>query len=54
VKVAIIDYTAGNIGSLVNAFRRLRAEVIVTRSREDAVGADAVVLLLSTGMVSLT
>ena len=58
MRVAIVDYTAGNIGSLVNAFRRLGAEVVVTRSREDAAAADAIVLPgvgsfdVATGVVS--
>jgi len=58
VRIAIIDYTAGNIGSLVNAFRRIGAEVVVTRSREDVASVDAIVLPgvgsfdVATGVVS--
>lgn len=43
MKVAILDYTVGNIGSLVSALSRVGAQVVVTRGREIA-DADALIL----------
>ncbi|WP_026504997.1 imidazole glycerol phosphate synthase subunit HisH [Butyrivibrio sp. NC3005] len=42
--VAIIDYDAGNIKSVENAFNLLGEKVIVTRDRNQILGADHVVL----------
>ncbi len=43
MKVAILDYTVGNIGSLISALRRLGAEAYVSKG-EGLDAADAVVL----------
>lgn len=42
--IAIIDYDAGNIKSVENAFQYIGEETIVTRDREEILGADKVVL----------
>lgn len=43
MKVAIIKYNAGNIRSVVNAFKRLGVEPIVTDDKETVASADRVV-----------
>ncbi|MEM3326523.1 MAG: imidazole glycerol phosphate synthase subunit HisH, partial [Thermoproteus sp.] len=43
MRVAILDYTVGNIGSLISAFRRLGAEAYTSRG-ESLEEADALVL----------
>ncbi len=43
MKVAILDYTVGNLGSLMSALRRLGAEVYISRG-EDLGEADAIIL----------
>ena len=42
--IAIIDYDAGNIKSVIKAFLYLKEEVVLTRERETILGADKVVL----------
>lgn len=42
--IAIIDYDAGNIRSVEKAFQFIGEETIVTRDREEILGADKVVL----------
>lgn len=42
--IAIIDYDAGNIKSVEKAFQYIGEETIVTRDREEILGADKVVL----------
>ena len=42
--IAIIDYDAGNIKSVVKAFAYLGYETVVTRDREQILAADKVVL----------
>lgn len=45
MKVAVIDYQAGNLRSVENAFRKIGAEVVVTSTDAKAISsADAVVL----------
>ncbi len=44
MNVAVSDYGAGNVRSVVAAFRRLGADVSVTSSRTDIVAADLAVL----------
>ncbi|MDH8701094.1 glutamine amidotransferase [Dysgonomonadaceae bacterium PH5-43] len=43
MKVAVIDYNAGNIYSVVYALKRLGIEPIITDKREDIVSADKVI-----------
>ena len=38
--IAIIDYDAGNIKSVIKAFLYLKEEVVLTRDRETILGAD--------------
>ena len=42
--IAIIDYGVGNLGSVLNAFKYLGYEAIVTSSKEEILNADKVVL----------
>ena len=42
--IAIIDYDAGNIMSVVKAFQYLKEDVILTRDREELLKADKLVL----------
>ncbi|HJA40327.1 MAG TPA: imidazole glycerol phosphate synthase subunit HisH [Firmicutes bacterium] len=42
--IAIIDYGAGNLGSVEKAFRMLGAEVLITANPNDVLQADGVVL----------
>lgn len=42
--IAIIDYDAGNIRSVEKAFLHLGEEVLLTRKREEILGADRIVL----------
>lgn len=42
--IAIIDYDAGNLKSVEKAFRYLGEESIITRDREEILGADKVIL----------
>jgi|Deesub1362A_J573_1020465.scaffolds.fasta_scaffold00546_16 glutamine amidotransferase len=42
--IAVIDYDAGNVGSVVNAFRRFDVDVIVTKEPKDIKKATAIVL----------
>ena len=42
--IAVIDYKAGNLTSVVKALRYLGAEPVVTQSPEVVLGADKVVL----------
>ncbi len=42
--VAIIDYDAGNLKSVEKAFAYLGEQALVTRSREEILGADRIVL----------
>jgi imidazole glycerol phosphate synthase glutamine amidotransferase subunit len=44
VKVAVVDYGAGNVRSVTAAFARLGAEVAVTAEPADALAADLTVL----------
>jgi imidazole glycerol phosphate synthase glutamine amidotransferase subunit len=44
VKVAVCDYGAGNVRSVVAAFTRLGADARVTAQAEDVLGADLAVL----------
>lgn len=44
MKIAVIDYQAGNLRSVENAFRKLGAEVVVTSRGSDISSSDAVVL----------
>ncbi|MEM1598138.1 MAG: imidazole glycerol phosphate synthase subunit HisH [Pyrobaculum sp.] len=44
VKVGVVDYTVGNIGSLVAALRRAGAEVVIISTPEEAGGVDGIVL----------
>ncbi|MEX0929171.1 MAG: imidazole glycerol phosphate synthase subunit HisH [Balneolales bacterium] len=41
--IAIIDYKAGNLASVSNAFRRLGAEFVITKDKTELDSADAVV-----------
>lgn len=43
MKVAIVNYNAGNIGSVVNAVKRLGIEPVLTDCAEEIVGADRVI-----------
>lgn len=42
--IAIVDYGMGNLRSVVNAFNRLGAQVVITQDRKIIEGAHAVVL----------
>lgn len=42
--IAVVDYGAGNLASVVNAFERVGAVVSVTASREDILAAEGVVV----------
>ena len=42
--IAIIDYDAGNMKSVEKAFQYLGENVVITRNREELLGADKVVL----------
>ncbi len=42
--IAIIDYGVGNLGSVLNAFKYLGYEAIITSNKEDILKADKVVL----------
>ena len=42
--IALIDYGVGNLGSVLNAFKYLGYEAIVTSSKEEILNADKVVL----------
>jgi len=42
--IAIVDYGMGNLRSVVNAFKRLNADVVITQDREIITKADAIVL----------
>ena len=42
--IAIIDYDAGNIMSVVKAFQYLKEDVILTRDRDELLKADKLVL----------
>lgn len=42
--IAIIDYDAGNMKSVEKAFQFLGEEVVLTRNKDEILGADAVVL----------
>jgi len=42
--IAIIDYGVGNLGSVLNAFKYLGYDAIVTSSKEEILNADKVVL----------
>lgn len=42
--IAIVDYGMGNLRSVVNAFKKLNANVVITQNRETIAGADAIVL----------
>lgn len=42
--IAIIDYDAGNLGSVEKAFLHIGQEVIITRNQEEILKADKVVL----------
>jgi Glutamine amidotransferase len=44
VLVGVVDYTVGNVGSVLNALRRAGAEPRVVRRPEEAGGVDALVL----------
>jgi glutamine amidotransferase len=44
VLVGVVDYTVGNVGSVLNALRRAGAEPRVVRRPEEAEGVDALVL----------
>jgi len=44
VLVGVVDYTVGNLGSVLNALRRAGAEPRVVRRPEEAGGVDALVL----------
>ena len=44
LKIAIIDYGAGNIGSAANALRKCRADVSIAKTGKDLQKADAIVL----------
>jgi glutamine amidotransferase len=42
--ITIIDYGSGNLKSIRNGFRRINAEVLVTRDKKDLNKADAMIL----------
>ncbi len=42
--LAIIDYGLGNLGSVVNAFRYLDVEVVLTADKEDILAAEGIIL----------
>jgi imidazole glycerol phosphate synthase glutamine amidotransferase subunit len=42
--IAIVDYGMGNLRSVVNAFKRLGAHVVITQDRETIAASDAIVL----------
>ncbi|WP_054844447.1 imidazole glycerol phosphate synthase subunit HisH [Vulcanisaeta souniana] len=44
VKVGIINYNVGNLGSLINAFRRVDSEPIIINEPSELMSVDAVVL----------
>lgn len=44
MRIVIIDYGVGNIKSIKNAFENQGASVIVSREREDIIGADGLIL----------
>jgi glutamine amidotransferase len=44
VRVGVVDYTVGNIGSVLNALRRAGAGSVIIRRPEEARDADALVL----------
>ncbi|MEZ0318480.1 MAG: imidazole glycerol phosphate synthase subunit HisH [Pyrobaculum sp.] len=44
VKAGVVDYTVGNVGSLVAALRRAGAEVVIISSPEEAEEVDGLVL----------
>ncbi|ACB39105.1 imidazole glycerol phosphate synthase subunit HisH [Pyrobaculum neutrophilum] len=44
MQVGVVDYTVGNVGSVLNALRRAGAEPRVVKSVEEAGGVDALVL----------
>jgi imidazole glycerol phosphate synthase glutamine amidotransferase subunit len=42
--IAIVDYGMGNLRSVINAFKRLGADVVITRDKETIEASSAVVL----------
>ena len=42
--IAIVDYDAGNLCSVVNAFEHLGVKTLVTRDKDEILGADKVIL----------
>lgn len=42
--IAIVDYGMGNLKSVINAFKRLSADVVITQDRETMAGSNAIVL----------
>ena len=44
MKIAIIDYDAGNINSVINAFKRLNVDVTLTNDKNKILSADRVIL----------
>ncbi len=42
--IAIIDFEAGNIFSVINAFKKVKCEIIVAKNPSDLVGIDKIVL----------
>lgn len=43
-RIAIIDYGAGNIKSIANALKKVGAESVLTRNREDVLSSDSMIL----------
>jgi len=44
MRIGVVDYTVGNLGSLLAALRRAGAEPVVVNEPEEADGVDAIVL----------
>jgi len=42
--IAIVDYGMGNLRSVVNALKKLGADVVITQDRKTIAGSDAIVL----------
>ncbi len=43
-KIAIIDFEAGNIFSVINAFKKVKCEIIIAKKPTDLIGVDKIVL----------
>ena len=51
--IAIVDYGMGNLRSVTNAFKKLDADVVITREKE-TIGASSAIVLPGVGCLLYT